>query len=90
LGRQTAAVGYHAERILPVEWEITDQESGQIVSSKSWSGGGDFAVAWTKVPPFVLHVTWMSEAGSFAADWPVNMAEPELPPPSELAESLAR
>jgi hypothetical protein len=71
---------------LPTQWEIKDQEGGTLLASTTWSGSGDFQISWNRKTPFVLQVVWTSEAGSFAAHWPVNVAEPaELPPPSELA-----
>jgi hypothetical protein len=70
---------------LPRSWSIASEDGSPVLSSRNESTGR-YELPWEKKPvPFVLYVTWATESGTYAANWPVNIANPaDLPPPEAL------
>ncbi len=88
---------------LPEEWSISTVGDAEILKRSEVEDAPmadadkipqhlrEIAIPWPGPPPFLLCVRWLSASGPKAADWPVNVSDPnQLAPPEELrALSLA-
>ncbi|MDP9177434.1 MAG: hypothetical protein M3O61_07120 [Gemmatimonadota bacterium] len=71
---------------LPEKWNVRAPYGANLLGSEMGHGSGEYDLMWTEQsPPFVLEVSWRTQTGTAAANWPVNVSNPAaLPAPDEL------
>jgi hypothetical protein len=74
---------------LPEEWQIRVPAGRRLLTSETTSVGVHTVPWGAEQPPFVLEVSWRSNAGeTLVASWPVNVSNPAALPPPEALRTL--